>query len=196
MAPEKNDILVLLKFRRRTDGHLLLGLRLGLGEGLGGHVFRNKLGGKSATRVRIGDHRLGIVLCLIAGAAGLTGDNERSFPGGGPISRPFGGYLAICHETFGMADLTGGGGADDEMGVIGRGVTGNIGIQQRLFMLTGRLAFIQRDQHGHRGVEGLGPEDLVELVVIIAIHVEIEGDGAARQNVFQYIVNVIPSDIE
>ena len=69
-----------LLLRRCTDGHFLHGLWLGFGEGLGGHVFRNKLGGKTAYRVHIGNHGLGIVLRFIAGTAGLAGDDESAFP--------------------------------------------------------------------------------------------------------------------
>ena len=164
---------------RRTDGNLLLRLGLGFGEGLGGHVFSNKFGGKSTDRIRIGDHGLRIVLCHIAGTAGLTGNNEGALPGGGPIGGTFRCDLAICHEAFGMTDLTGSGSADDEMGVISRRIARDVGIDQLLFMLAGGLAFIQRDQHSDGRIEGLGPEDLVELIVIIPIHIQIERDGDA-----------------
>ena len=63
-------------------------------------------------------------------------------------------------------------------------------------MRTGGLGAIQRDQHGDGGIERLGPKDGVELVIIIAEHIQIQRDGGAGQDILQYIVNVIPADIE
>jgi hypothetical protein len=81
----------------------------------------------------------------------------------------------VLRFIAGASGLVGGGSADDEMGIIGRGVAGDVGGQQGLFMRAGGLAFIQRDQHRDGGIEGVGD---------------------AGQDVFQEIVNVIAADIE
>jgi len=168
----------------------------GIGEGLGGHVFGDELGGEAADGVGVEDDGLGIVLGLVAAAAGLAGDDKDAFAGSRPVGGAFAGDLAVGYKTLRMADLAGGGFADDKMRIVGVGVLSNIGVEQRRLCLVAGLAFVEGDQHRDARVQGFGENDVVEFLVVIAVHIEIEGDGDAGEHVFQDIVDVVAADVE
>ena len=48
---------------------------------LRGHVFRDQFGLEADDGVAVGDDGLGVVLCLVAGAARRSGDDEGAFAG-------------------------------------------------------------------------------------------------------------------
>ncbi len=152
--------------------------------------------GKAADRVGVHNDGLGIVLRLVASAAGLTGDNKDAFAGGGPVGRTLAGDLAIGDETLGVADLVGGRVANHEVGIVCRRVFGDIGIEELFLRLTAGLAFVEGDQHGDRRVQGFGEDDIVQFGVVVAIHVEIKGYSDTRQDIFKNVVDVVAADVE
>ena len=183
------------------SGFLFGGLSRGVDFGLAdlrlrSHVLGYEFGGEAADGVRVHDDGLGIVLGLIACTAGLAGDDEDAFAAGGPVGGPFAGDLAVGDKTFRMADLVGGRIADHEMGVVCRWVLGDIGAEEGLFGLTAGLTFVEGDQHGNGRVHGLGEDDVVELLIVIAVHIEVQGDGDAGKDILEDIVDVVAADIE
>ena len=61
--------------------------------------------------------------------------------------------------------------ADDEVGVVGGEVVGLVGGEEGFLMNATGLAFVERDEHGDGGVEGLLHEDVVEFGVVETEHV-------------------------
>jgi len=84
----------------------------------------------------------------------------------------------------------------DKMGVEQRKVMLPVRIQKPLLVLAAGLALVQRDQHRHRLIEGDLHQDVVELLVIEAEHVQIERDADPRQHVLENVVDVVASHIE
>lgn len=146
--------------------------------------------------VWIGDDGLGVVLGFVVGASGVAGDDEGSFSGAGPVGGAFGGDAAIGDEAFGVADLAGEGLADDEVGVVGGEVELLIGGEEGLLVDAAGLAAVESDEHGDGGVEGLGHDDVVELGVVEAEHIEVEGDADAGEDVLEDVVDVVAADVE
>lgn len=170
---------------------------LGLaGLGLRGHVLGDEFGGEAADGVGVHDDGLGIVLGLIAGPAGLAGNDEDAFAAGGPVGGAFAGDFAVGDKTLRVAYLIGGGIADHEMSIVCRWVLGDIRVQELLLSLAAGLTFVESDEDGDAGVHRFGEEDVVELLVVIAVHIEIERDGDAGEDIFQDIVDVVAANIE
>jgi hypothetical protein len=71
-----------------------------------------------------------------------------------------------------------------------------VGRQQRLLGLAARLALVERDQHGDAGIHRLGHDDAVQLLVVVAEHVEVERHLHPRQDVLQDRMHVVAADEE
>ncbi len=84
----------------------------------------------------------------------------------------------------------------DEVGVVGREIVCLVSGEESFFVDAGGLAFVERDQHGDGWVEGFLHEDVVQLGVVEAEHVEVERDGDAREDVLEDVVNVVAADVE
>ena len=95
-----------------------------------------------------------------------------------------------------MADLVGGRLADREVGAILGGILCRVGLQNLSLMGRRRLALVEsndgRDARVICATHALG----VELLIIVAEHVEVERGGDARQKILQDAVHVIATDAE
>jgi hypothetical protein len=128
----------------------------------------------------------------------MAGDEERAFAGHRPVGRPFGADLAVGDKALGVADLVGRRLPDDEMGVErGQAILGRfVEIAQLLLVLPARLAFVERDQHRHVRVERFRHQDLVQLVVVIAEHVQVKRNPRPRQDVFEDFMDIVAADVK
>jgi len=147
-----------------------------------GHQFRRK----AADGVRVGDDGLSVVLRLVFRAAGRARDDKGALAGVGPIGRSLAGDPAVRHEPLGVADLVGRGlaGHDlmqmrlgDDMRVEQCEVVLPIRVEQPLLVPPAGLALVQGDQHRDRIIERDLHQDVVELFVIEAEHVQVERDA-------------------
>ena len=86
--------------------------------------------------------------------------------------------------------------ANNKMGIVGGEIERLVGGQEGFLVDTGGLGFIQRDEHCDRGVQGLLHEDVVQLGVVEAEHVEVKRDRDAGQNVLENVVDVVATDVE
>ena len=69
-------------------------------------------------------------------------------------------------------------------------------LEQRLLVDSPRLALVQRNHHGHRRIVDLLHDDVVQLVVVVSEHVQVERDAGARQYILQNFVNIVAPHIE
>ena len=163
---------------------------------LSGHVFGDELGLEADDGVGVGDDGLGVVLGDVTGASGFAVDDEGAFAGCGPVGRAFGGNATVGDESLGVGDLVGGGFTDNEVGIVGGEVVFLVGGEKSFFVNALGLAAVERDEHGDGRVEGLLHEDVVELGVVEAEHVEVKRDGDAGEDVFEDVVDIVAADVE
>jgi hypothetical protein len=69
------------------------------------HMFGYQLGLKAADRVRVSKDALGIVLGLIAFAAGLSLHYKRTFAGSRPVRGALTANFSVADKALRMADL-------------------------------------------------------------------------------------------
>lgn len=159
-------------------------------------VLSDQLGLESRNGIGTGEYRLCIVLRLVTGATGLALDYESALAAVTPVGRALAADDAVGDEPFGMADLVGGAVADDEVGVEPDWVAGYIGIQQTFLMHPAGLRFIQGNQAGNARVMHDIHDDVIELVIVVAEHIQVQADGDARQHVLEDLMHIIAADIE
>ena len=71
------------------------------------HVFGNQLGLKAADRVWVSKYTLGVVLGLIAFAAGLSFHDKCTLAGSRPVCGALTANFSVADKAFRMGDLMG-----------------------------------------------------------------------------------------
>lgn len=84
-----------------------------------------------------------------------------------------------------MADLMRGRLADDIVGVECRQSFGFVRSNQRRFVLSSRLALVQRDEHRDLRVRRLLHQDVIEFIVVIAEHIEVQRTRTRERTCFK-----------
>jgi hypothetical protein len=122
--------------------------------------------------------------------------DELPFARGGPVRRTFGAYPAIDDKPFRVTDLVREGLAYCEMGAEGGKRVLPVEVEKFFFVLAVRLALVERDQYGDMRIEHLLHDNVVQFGVVIAEHVEIQGNLRSGQYILQDFMNIVAANEE
>jgi hypothetical protein len=159
-------------------------------------VLGDQFGGEARDGVGVGEHRQRVVLRLVAFATHVSRYDERSFARHAPVGRSLEAHLAVEHAALRVADLVCRGLSNGKVRVERRRILGDVRVEDGFLVHASGLALVERDDGRDRGIARAAHAFRIQLGVIVAEHVEIQGCRDMRQEVLQDAVDVVPAHVE
>jgi hypothetical protein len=159
-------------------------------------VLCDELSCEPRDRVGVGEDREGVVLGPVAGTAGMALHDERPLPARAPVRRALEAHAPIEDPALGVRDLVRRRLPDHDVRVERHRVLGDVRVQDRLLVFAARLARVERDDGGDRGVLGAPHALDVELVIVVPEHIEVERRRGTGEQVLEDPVHVVSTDVE